>query len=549
VGRRPVIVVADPHEEPRGRVVGALERRLGGDYRVLPARTGAEAIGALRAPGSRGDEVALVLADHELGEPDALTLLAEVPALDPRARRGLMIEFGGWRHRATADAVLRAMSLGRCDYYVLKPWRSPDEFFHRSIAEFLHEWSRSATSGPSEVVVIGGRDRRTREISALLSRSGIPSSVSTPEERAGPPPSRLPAVAFHDGRVLERPSNAEIAAAFGFGTSLVREDHDVVIVGAGPGGLAAAVYAASEGLRVLVVESEAIGGQAGSSSLIRNYLGFPRGVTGGELAMRAYQQAWVFGTHFVLMREVAGIETDGDRLRVLLSDGSAASAGAVVLAMGVDYRRLESPALEAHIGTGVFYGASVPEAQALSGRPVVVVGGGNSAGQAAVHLARYASSVTVVVRGESLRAGMSRYLIDVLAAAPNVTVRSCARVVDAVGEGRLEGVVLEDVRDGSRAVAEAAGLFVMIGARPRTDWLPDVIGRDEGGAVLTGADVPAGRWTLERPARPLETSVPGVFAVGDVRHGSMRRVAAAVGDGAAVMSQIHRHLETLLTTP
>ncbi len=539
-----VIVAVDGHDGPRARVGDALERRHGSDHRIVVVATEGEALAALRDARDAGEEVALVLADHAPPAGGA-GLLAQVPALFPRARRGLLIEFGAWGDPEIAAAIHRAMSLGQCDYYVLKPWRSPDEFFNRTVAEFLHEWSRTTVSGPSEVVVVGHRDRRTQELRSLLVRNGIPSTFQ-PADAPGADVSAdlaLPAVAFHDGRVLERPTNAEIAAAFGLSTRLARTDHDVVIVGGGPGGLAAAVYAASEGLRTLVVEREAIGGQAGSSSLIRNYLGFPRGVSGAELAMRAYQQAWVFGAHFVVMHEVGALERDASGLVVALSDGSRARAGAVVLATGVDYRRLGIPALEALVGTGVFYGASVSEAQGLAGEAVYVVGGGNSAGQAAMHLSRYARHVTIVVRGASVASSMSRYLVDLVAATPNVSVLAHAEVVDGSGAGRLERLVLADRRDGTRTTVEAAGLFVMIGARPRSDWLPRDVARDEWGYVVTGADVPeAHRPPASRVPRPLETSMPGVFAIGDLRHRSMKRVAASVGDGAGVIPQVHEHL-------
>lgn len=549
-GDAPVILVADHDGDALERTVGELRRRHGADYRIVATRSAERALAALRAARQRGGEVALVLADHAPAAGGA-ALLTQVPALFPRARRGLLIEFGAWGDRRVSGAILRAMSLGHCDYYVLKPWRSPDEYFNRTVSEFLHEWSRTTEAGPSEIVVVGGTDRRTREVRGLLARNGIPSTFHRADAPGSPVPAGLepPVVLFHDGRVLERPTNSEIAEAFGFSTSLSRTDHDVAIVGGGPGGLAAAVYAASEGLDTLVIEREAIGGQAGSSSLIRNYLGFPRGVGGAELAMRAYQQAWVFGAHFVMMRNVVGLAREGSRFAIELSDGSRARAGAVVLATGVDYRRLGVPALEALVGTGVFYGASVAEAQALAGESVYVVGGGNSAGQAAMHLARHAGRVTILIRGASLESSMSRYLVDLVRAAPNIAVRPHAEVVDGSGAGRLERLVLADRRDGGRATVEAAALFIMIGASPRSDWLPPAIARDEWGSVLTGADVPAAGWEPARPPRPLETSVPGVFAVGDVRHRSMKRVAAAVGDGAGVIPQVHEHLAEAAAPP
>lgn len=557
--RPPVILVVDDEGGPRARVERELVRRHGSDYRIVAERSPEAALAVMRQALAAGDEVALVLADQWMPGRTGGELLSEVPALFPRARRGLLVDFGAWGDPPTAAAILRAMGLGHCDYYVLKPWRSPDEYFNRTVSEFLHEWARSLPSGPREVIVVGAAgDARAREIHSLLVRNGIPSAFRPQDDaRAGDGapagPSALPAVVFHDGRVLERPSNAEIAEAFGLQTTLQRDDYDVAVVGAGPGGLAAAVYAASEGLETLVIEREAIGGQAGSSSLIRNYLGFARGIGGAELAMRAYQQAWVFGASFLMMREVRGIAPAGRRLELALSDGNRVTAGAVVLATGVDYRRLGIPALEALVGAGVFYGASVSEALALTGESVYVVGGGNSAGQAALHLSRHARQVTILVRGASLVATMSRYLIDVVEATPNIAVRTHAEVVDGAGAGHLERLVLRDRRGGGRSTVEAAALFVLIGAHPHSDWLPATIARDEWGYVVTGADLTgehAGAWPPGRPPRPLETSLPGVFAVGDVRHRSMKRVAASVGEGAGVIPQVHEHLaEAVPPTP
>jgi thioredoxin reductase (NADPH) len=325
-------------------------------------------------------------------------------------------------------------------------------------------------------------------------------------------------------------------------------DFDVVVVGAGPGGLAAAVYASSEGLRTLVIERESIGGQAGSSSLIRNYLGFSRGVTGAELAQRAYQQAWIFGTRFVLMREATQLTCEPGRHVIQVSDGAEVSARALVLATGVSYRRLAAPGLEELTGNGVYYGASVAEASGLTGEDVYVVGGGNSAGQAAMHLAKFARRVTMIVRGPSLKATMSRYLLDVIEAAGNVELVTSTQVAAAAGEGRLERITLSGP-DGQTEVP-AAALFVLIGARPHTDWLPAGIERDPRGYLETGPKVhPYDRWPLARPPQPYETSVPGVFAIGDARNDSVKRVASAVGEGSVVIQQVHQHLADLAPQP
>jgi thioredoxin reductase (NADPH) len=358
----------------------------------------------------------------------------------------------------------------------------------------------------------------------------------------------VPVVAMLDGRMLVDPSNTELAGAYGVSTELEGScDFDVVVVGAGPGGLAAAVYAASEGLRTLVIEREAIGGQAGSSSLIRNYLGFSRGVSGVELAQRAYQQAWIFGTRFLLMREAVSLRREGARTVIGVSGGIEVTARATVMAMGVSYRRLAAPGLEALTGSGVYYGAAVAEASGLAGEEVYIVGGGNSAGQAALHLGRFAGRVQMVVRTESLTATMSHYLIEQIEAASNIEVLTCTEVARGAGEGRLERLTLRSLHpteSGETWEVPARALFVLIGALPRTAWLPAAIERDERGYIATGPQVhPYDRWPLARPPQAYETSMPGVFAVGDVRNQSAKRVASAVGEGSVVIGQVHQHLE------
>ena len=451
------------------------------------------------------------------------------------------------------------MARGAFDYYLPKPWHAPDEFFHRTVAEFLHEWSRLDDSAAHELVVVGRRQSvRARELTNLLARNGVPHGFRPSDsaegrrllEEAGQPHRGAPIVRLLDGRVLVDPSNAELAGAYGVPTSLKGSpEFDVIVVGAGPAGLAAAVYASSEGLHTLAVEAEAIGGQAGSSSLIRNYLGFSRGVSGAELAQRAYQQAWVFGTRFLHMRHATALYPGRERHTVRMSDGTAPTAKAVVLASGVTYRRLNLPALEDLTGVGVFYGASVAEAASLAGEDVFVVGGGNSAGQAAMHLCRYAERVTLLVRGRSLAQSMSQYLCEELAAKSKIDVRLNARVVDGGGAGRLEWLRILDRRSGETDTVGAAALFVLIGARPRTEWLPDEVERDLWGYVATGTDVldPAAPWPLERPPLGFETSVPGVFAVGDVRRRSVKRVASAVGEGSVVVQQVHQYLSAVGT--
>jgi thioredoxin reductase (NADPH) len=440
---------------------------------------------------------------------------------------------------------------------VLKPVRPGEEQFHRIVSEFLYEWALLRSPVESEITLVGGEwASRTHELRDLLARNGVPHAFVQDDcergrellDAAGHDAAEGPIAIIRDGPTLVNPTNRELARGFGVNTELGAErDFDVVIVGAGPAGLTAAVYAASEGLRALVVERESIGGQAGSSSLIRNYLGFNRGISGGELAQRAYQQAWVFGVTFLLMREVTSLQPEGDRL-LLEVGGEEVSAAAVVLATGAAYRELDVPILEEMTDTGVFYSAST-QGQALSGEVLFVVGGGNSAGQAALHLSRYASRVTLVVRDSDLADSMSRYLRDALGATPNVEVRCRTEVVDAVADedGWLDALVLRDLDSGERETVDAGGLFVLIGAHPHTGWLPPKIERDSWGYVLTGSDllregkVPE-TWPLERPPLILETSLPRVFAVGDVRQGSTKRVASAVGEGSVVVEQLHRLL-------
>jgi thioredoxin reductase (NADPH) len=552
-----VLLVVDGVSAARERVREELQRRYGADYRVVCEQSCNEALAKLEGMRAAGDQVALVLADQWLRELTGGDLLARVRNIHPHAKRALLVEWGAWGDRPTADAMLRAMALGQMDYYVLKPWRKRDEYFHRTITEFLNEWERAASGAPQEVVVVANRTSpRTHELRSLLARNGVPHVFHASDsdeghrrlQAAGRETVDKPVVLMLDGRVLVDPSNAELASAYGVNTRLDDEPHfDVAVVGAGPAGLAAAVYASSEGLRTLVVERESIGGQAGSSSLIRNYLGFSRGVSGAELAQRAYQQAWVFGTRFLLMREVVGLRAEGQRHVLSISDGTEATARVVVLATGVSYRRLGIPALEHLTGGGVFYGASVSEAQALTGEDVYVVGGGNSAGQVAMHLSRYARRVTMLVRGSSLGESMSHYLLGQIDAASNVEVRLHAEVIDGGGEQTLEQLTLRDTVSGETTTVPAAALFVLIGARPHTAWLPEAIERAPSGYLLTGPDVLTADgddrgWPRRRQPLMLETSVPGVFAVGDVRDRSVPRVASAVGEGAVVIQQVHEFL-------
>jgi thioredoxin reductase (NADPH) len=568
-----VLLVVDDDADALANIARQLRDRYGGDYRIVCEGSAEAAMGALgRGEAAGGDDVAVVLADQWMPGMSGTEFLARARGLYPTAKRALLVarEDGSVR-----EPILRAMALGRIDYYLTKPSpAAPDEQFHRVIAEFLDEWTQAHRPGFVAVRVVGEPGwPRSHELRERWSRSGVPLEFhpASSEEgqrllarwnKAGAP---LPVVVLFDRRVLVDPSDAEIVDAFAeevpFAVNIGPEERsfDLVVVGAGPAGLAAAVYGASEGLSTLVVDGETFGGQAGTSSLIRNYLGFPRGISGSQLAAQAYVQAWLFGASFHFQRRATKLarrtRPDGLEERVVtLSDGTEVAGRAVVVATGASYLRLGVPALEALSGAGVFYGAVASEAQAMKGEEVYVVGGGNSAGQAAMHLSKYASRVTLLVRGASLAAGLSGYLIEQIGAAENVEVRLNTRITDGGGEGRLERLVLEDSLSGLTETVPAAALFVLIGARPRTEWLPPEIERDERGFVATDRDLlprgdggHAGRphpgWPLERPPLPLETSLPGVFAAGDARQRSMKRVAPAVGEGSVAINSIREYLD------
>jgi thioredoxin reductase (NADPH) len=561
----PAIIAVDSDEASRARLDAELRRRYGEDYDVVVCSTGEEGTAALADRSERGVPVALVLAAASEAHDGAPGVLARACALHPASKRALLVEFGAWGDHGTAEAIRSAMACGQADYYVLKPARRSDETFHRTVSEFLHEFSRANPGAePREFIVIADRwSQRGHEIRRLLGRNGIPHVCYEPDS----PDARLfldghdlegaaePVVITFNGTLLLDPTNAELARNYGVTTELgPTRRFDLVVVGAGPAGLAAAISAAAEGLTVLVVEREGIGGQASSSARIRNYLGFSRGVTGAELAQRAYQQAWAFGVDFLHMREVVGLRRDTEAYALRIGDEPDVVGTAVLLAMGVAYRRIGVTSLEALVGRGVYYGAAVSEAGSVTGGEVFVVGGGNAAGQAALHLARSARHVTLVAR-RAVDATMSRYLIDELDEAANVSIRSGCTLVDGGGDGHLQWLALRD-GDGDvrRSAADAAFLF--IGGLPRTQWLPPMIARDEAGYVLSGNDlgsVPEAKLPAEarqalrsrpRPPGMFETSAAGVFAVGDVRANSVKRVASAAGEGAVVVPHIVAHVSS-----
>ena len=556
---KPVLLIVEHNPENLERIERELRKRYGEDYRVVCESSTEGGMRRLRECEAAGEDVALVLADQWVPQMTGAEFLARTRNIYPTAKRALLVSQGDPTIR---EPLLRSTALGQIDYYVGKPWRSPDEQFHGVVTEFLAEWTSVHRPGFVALRVVGERwSARSHEIRDLWSRSRVPLEFHPADSekakellaRWGVGSDRLPVVIVFDQHVLIDPSNAEMVDAFAksvpFGLNIRSEQRtfELVVVGAGPAGLAAAVYGASEGLDTLVVERETFGGQAGTSSLIRNYLGFSRGVSGQELAAQAYTQAWLFGASFDFARYATGLRRTQDELVVTLSDGTEMTGKTVLIATGVSYRRLGVPTLEALQGAGVFHGAAVTEAQATKDREVHVVGGGNSAGQAAMYLSKYASKVTLLMRGSSLAASMSEYLITEIYAAGNIEVRFNTQVIDGGGEGRLEHLVLKDSVSGSTETVPTAALFVLIGAEPNTKWLSKDIVRDRGGYIVTGQDLLRnGRlpevWPLKRPPMLLETSVPGVFAAGDVRHGPVKRVASAVGEGSITIPLIHNYL-------
>jgi thioredoxin reductase (NADPH) len=541
----PVIVLATADADTRDRLLHELSR-YGHDYRIESAVGVEAAMDVLAGLRSAGRDLAMVLADLAVGTWDGVDVLARARGVARTARCVLLLDWG--LRGDQFPSVARAVALGVVDMVLTKPTGPRDEEFHTAITEDLGEWAWTTSPVVEAVRIVGGDDDRGPEIRDVLERLGVPcglhdvnSSIGAAIVEQAGSDARLPLVEVMGSTILGDPTNRELAAAFGASVDVESTPFDLAVVGAGPAGLGAAVYGASEGLSTLVLEGEAFGGQAGTSSMIRNYLGFPRGITGRQLGRRAVLQSLAFGAQFDLARRVVGLEP-GRPHRLTLDDGAVAAADAVVLACGVTYRRLGVAALEALVGAGVFYGAASGHARALQDAEVVIVGAGNSGGQAAVHLARYASQVTVVARGESLADTMSAYLVREVESNARIAVRTGTEITDGGGDGRLEWLELTDRTGGSRQRIAAAGLFVLIGTTTRTDWLPPAVQRDGHGFVLTGGDVDRATWPLDRPPLALETSVPGVFAAGDVRANDVKRVAAAVGEGAVSVPMVHRYL-------
>jgi thioredoxin reductase (NADPH) len=548
---RPVIFVIDGDAGVTAALREDLDRRFGEDFRVIGESSAAAGLAALRRLADAGEPVALLIVDHHLSAMPGVEFLARGHEMHPLAKRVLLVE----RDYSARSPVIQAMTLGQADYHITKPWLLEQDLY-RMISEFLAEWSKDHQAGFELFQVVGLADRDTHELRELLTRFSVPFRFHAAGARKGRQllkdrhldAARLPVMIRHDGYTIVAPTLAQIVESTGGSISSDIDHCDVVIAGAGPAGLTAAVYAASEGLLTMVLEETVSGGQAGSSPMIRNYPGFPHGVSGHELTRRACEQAWMFGAHMVFSQRAAGLECRGSERAVHLADGRQVTAGAVIVATGIAWRRLGVPRLEALVGSGVFYGVAGTEAQAMAGRDVFVVGAGNSGGQTALHLARYARRVTMLVRGESLARSMSDYLVQEIEATGNITVRLHTEISNGHGAGQLEALTLCDRRHGRLERVQATALFVLIGGEPHTQWLPAAVQRRYG-YVLTGRDVArdgtdSSCWPLDRAPLPLETSIPGVFAVGDVRYRSIKRVASAVGDGATAVRLVHEYLAT-----
>jgi thioredoxin reductase (NADPH) len=553
---RTFIVVVDADAAALARSTSTLERRFGADYTILGFDSSESARDALAHACAGEDDIALVLADLHLPE-SGVDFLDATLEICPRAIRGLLLpvhpellpaaDLAEWR---------RAETIGQIDMSIDTGWVSPEEWFYPQVQEALSAWNRLNRPGFELVKVVGDQwSPESHALREILARNAVPFGfydVATDMgrqllEASGATRQETPIAIFLDGHYLSNPTHMEMAAAIGVSVHAGPEIYDLIIIGAGPAGLASAVYGESEGLHTLVVEQLTLGGQAGSTTVIRNYLGFPRGISGQELTDRAFEHASIFGTEFLFVQEAADICTVDGGCEVVFQSEERARARTVIIATGVQYRRIGVPSIERLVGRGVYYGSAGVEAPAMEGHPVYVVGGGNSAGQAAVHLAKYASQVTLVVRGPEISSTMSSYLLLELDAAENISIRTQTQVVDAFGNKRLRGLTLEDAT-GNREHVDTSGLFLLIGAEPQTGWLHDTLALDERGYIYTGRDLPSGSWPLERTALPFETSLPNVFAVGDVRHGSIKRVASAVGEGSVAIVSVRQCLADLQET-
>jgi thioredoxin reductase (NADPH) len=540
----PVLFVVDRDRTSLDALVADLSRRFGNDFMVRGETSSRAALGVLRELAAANEPVAVLLVDD--GASDVLACGHE---LHPSAKRVLLVD----RDYTSTSPAVQAMTLGRADYHIVRPW-ADEETVYRAMSEFLSSWTREQTPRFEEFRIVAAEgDSRALQLRDVMTRFSIPFGFYAAEsdrgrrllDDAGADALGGPVVIRYDGQVVIDPDLHDLARAIGVSVKNDIDTCDVAIVGAGPAGLTAAVYAASEGLETVLLEQGVSGGQAGTSPLIRNYPGFPHGINGGVLMERTCEQAWLMGAHIVFAQQAVALEARGGERVVHLLDGTELRARTIVIATGMEWRRLGVPRVEALVGSGVFYGAAVSESRAMEDQDVFIVGAGNSAGQAALHLSKYARAVTLLVRGDSLVTSMSSYLVSAIDSTPNVVVRHRTEVVDGTGEGPLERITLADRASGTVEEVPAAALFIMIGGEPHTHWLPDEIARDPQGYLITGRDLldrPDLHWTQDREPLPLETSLPGVFAAGDVRQGSIKRVASGVGEGATVVRLVHEHL-------
>jgi thioredoxin reductase (NADPH) len=546
---KPVILAVDDDVSVLEMVVQDLRRQYGANYRIQRAASGQAALDTCDQLKKRGDTVALFVSDQRMPGMSGVEFLGKAMEIYPDAKRALLTAY------ADTEAAIQAINTAKINYYLTKPWDPPEERLYPVLNDLLETWKENYKPPFEGIRVVGPRyTLRDHQVRDFLSRNRVPYVWLDPEQSAEGvdlltrfklDDRKLPVVLFGDGSYLVQPGQMELAGKIGLRTQAAKEFYDLVIVGAGLAGLAAAVYGASEGLRTLVIEDEAPGGQAGSSSRIENYLGFPEGLSGQQLAERALIQATRFGAE-MLTQKATGIRTENNYNIVQLSDGREVSCHACLIAVGVYYRRLNTPGVERLTGAGVYYGAAMTEARACVDEQVFIVGGANSAGQAAMYFSKYAKKITMLVRGESLKNSMSKYLIDQIAATSNIEVRTSCQVVEAMGETRLSCLKICGP-DGGEETVPANGLFIFIGAAPNTDWLPDTIMRDTNGFLLSGPDLKVDgklvrSWNQKREPYLLETSVPGIFVAGDVRHGSIKRVASAVGEGSISVQFIHQYL-------
>ena len=551
---QPAILIVDDEPSVLAAVARDLRARYGEHYRILRAESGAEALDAVRRLRLRNAPLALLIVDQRMPGMTGIEFLTEAIQIYPDVKRVLLTAY------ADTEAAIRAINDVQIDHYLLKPWDPPDERLYPVVDEVLDDWMANWSPPFEGVRLIGHRwSVETFELKDFLARNLVPyrwlDVESNPEARELASQTRLdltrlPVVILPDGTTLEQPSQQQVAARIGLTVQAALPFYDLIVVGGGPAGLAAAVYGASEGLRILLIERHAPGGQAGTSSRIENYLGFPAGLSGSDLARRAVAQARRFGAE-ILNAEVTGFRLEGQYRIVRTASGGEISCHALLIAAGVSYRRLEAPGVDRLHGKGIYYGGALSEAMAAKDEDVFIVGGGNSAGQAAVYFARFARCVTLLVRGDSLpKSGMSQYLVDRIAEIPNIQVWFRTTVGEALGETRLEGLRLADAQTGEERTVPANDLFIFIGAKPFTDWMGDLVALDDAGFVLTGPDLKgarngAARWPLKRQPYLLETNVPGVFAAGDIRHQSIKRIASATGEGAMAVHFVHRYLSSL----